>query len=224
MYSSPHGPSMVPVVERVRILAEGFAGLRDGAKYMLFGVLFEAVGIMMLAPALFGGGLTAASGSIASIILVIIGALASVFGLIKWKKSGEFFKQFDPSLRYAESGPKYMLYAIPLVIIALLMVLGGSSGESTGVMALGYILLLIAGLLALVGYILFGIFLVRVGETRMEGVTLPDFKIDGVLWIVGIILGILALVAVILVYMHSKEAEAALRTYRPPQQPEQPPL
>ncbi|MEB3780251.1 MAG: DUF973 family protein [Desulfurococcales archaeon] len=212
----------MPVVERVRILAEGFAGLRDGAKYMLFGVLFEAVGIMMLAPALFGGELTAASGSIASIILVIIGALASVFGLIKWKKSGELFKQFDPDLRYAESGPKYMLYAIPLAIIALLIMLGSLSGEAMGILVVGYLLLLIAGLLVLVGYILFGIFLVRVSEIGMEGVTLPNFKIDGVLWIVGIIFGILALVAVILIYMHSKEAEAALRTYRPPPQPEQP--
>lgn len=199
-------PGAQPPFDKVRLLVEGFEGLRSGAKYMLLGLIFWVAGLLLVILVLLSGGLGGSSGTVLGLIVIIIGAVIGLYGLVRWMNGGKRFREFDEDLRYGELGPKYMLYSIPLLVLALLLLAGGIVIESALELIMGYILLVVSGIIALIGYILFGIFLLKLDNLRIDGVRMPDFNIDAILWFIGLLFSVLSIVAVILIHMHSNAA------------------
>ncbi len=216
--------------DRLNLLIHGFNNLKDGALFMLIGELLASISLVglifpgMAASQSLGALLVGAAGLLG---LGLIGGIISLIGLLKWKDAGKYFKQFDPlRLGYGESGPKYMLYAIIIIIFGLIIALLGALGTAVtggggvlGVAFLGIGIVIIGAIVYLIGIILFGLFLLRLDEIKAMGVNIPEFKLDAILWFIGIIFSILTLIAVILIYMHSKEAIDRLRIQPTIQQP-----
>lgn len=199
-------PGGQPPFDKVRLLVEGFEGLRSGAKYMLLGFIFWVVGLILVILVILSGGLGGSSGAVLGIMVIIVGAVIGLYGLVRWLDGGRRFREFDEDLRYGELGPKYMLYSVPLLVLALLLLVGGVVIESALELIMGYIFLVASGIIALIGYILFGIFLLKLDNLRIDGVRMPDFNIDAILWFIGLLFNILSIVAVILIHMHSNAA------------------
>ncbi len=203
--------------ENIRLLTAGFEGLRSGSLYMIIATLLGFIAIMVI---YFGAGFGLSVGSIggavgsiiAGGVLVLIAAIIGVLGLVKWQHGGSYFKQFDAmKFGYAETGPKLMLWGLYIVILAAIILIIGAAAKSPGVVVGGSALLIIAAIIDLIGYILFGIFLLRIKDLNiLYGLSLPDFTIDAVLWFIGIVVGILTFIAVILIYVHSGEALTGL--------------
>jgi len=192
-------------IDRVRLLVEGFDDLRSGAKYTIFGMVLWVIGLILIAIALLGGA-DDASGIVMSILVLIVGILVGLYGTVKWMHGGKRFRGFNEDLKYGELGPKYMLYSIPILILALLLIGVGIMGESIILVIMGYILMAASGIIALIGYILFGIFLLKLDDLKVDNIRLPDFNIDAILWLIGLVLGVTSIVAIILIYMHSNTA------------------
>jgi len=205
-------------LDKLRLLATGFEELREGSLYMIIGTLLLFIGIAAIYATVgltlsAGNLVTAVTSVIAGGILALIAAILLLVGLVKWRHGGSYFRQFDPAhYSYAESGPKYMLWSVYIGILALLIVLAGAAARSGGLLGLGVLLIIIAGLVGLIGEILFGIFLLRIKDLSvMYGLNVPDFTIDAVLWFLGIIFELLTFIATILIYMHAGEAVTAIK-------------
>ena len=204
--------------DKLRLLATGFQELRDGSLYMIIGTLLLFIGIAAI---YFTVGLTIHAGSLAGAVtavvagglLSLIAAILMLLGLVKWKHGGSYFKQFDPAhYSYAESGPKYMLWSVYIGILALIIMAVGAIASSGGLVGAGVLLAIIAGLVGLIGVILFGLFLLRIKDLSvMYGLNVPDFTVDAVLWFLGILFELLTFIATILIYMHAGEAVTAIR-------------
>ena len=204
--------------DKLRLLAIGFQELRDGSLYMIVGTLLLFIGIASIYASvgftLHAGSLAGAvTAVIAGGVLALIAVIIMLLGLVKWRHGGSYFKQFDPAhYSYAESGPKYMLWSVYIAILALLVLLAGAAAHSGGLIGTGVLLIVIAGLVGLIGEILFGIFLLRIKDLSVVyGLNVPDFTIDAVLWFLGIVFELLTFIATILIYMHAGEAVTAIK-------------
>lgn len=202
-------------VMKARLLRDGFNGLKDGSLFMLLGTLLTVIGIigLMIGSSVVPStpGPSSLTGVVASalglLILVLIGAVFSLLGLFKWLEGGRYFKQFDAyRLGYGESGPKYMLYGVFIIIFGIVVTILSAVGSSVGGAFAGIGIIILGSILSLVGIIFYGIFLLRLDELRSLGLNTPEFKIDAIFWFIGIIFSIFTVIAVILIYIHAKEA------------------
>jgi hypothetical protein len=211
--------------DAVRLLINGFSQLKEGSLYMIIGTLLAALGLIAIFPTMPHGRFTVAlAGASTALILALIGEIIALLGLVRWRHGGEYFKQFDPAgMSSGASGPKYMLWGVGIIIIALLILIPAALTGSMGLILTGISVAIIGGLIYLIGYILFGIFLLKLEDIRYKGLMVPDFKIDAIIWFIGIVINLLTFVAVILIYVHAKEAEEKLTytgtPYRPPPMP-----
>lgn len=213
--------------DRINLLVYGFSELKDGALFMLIGDILASLALIgVFFPAMTGSMTGVIAGATGLLGIALIGGIISLIGLIKWKDAGKYFKQFDPMrLGYGESGPKYMLYSLLIIIFGILVAIAGAFGAvasgaaPVGGIFLGLGIIIIGGIVYLIGIILFGLFLLRLDELKAMGINIPEFKLDAILWLIGIVFSILTFIAVILIYMHSKEAVNMLRiqpTIKPP--------
>lgn len=202
--------------ERMNLLRGGFQGLKRGALYFIIvTILGMLVYAGLLAEFLLGGrGFeTGALGDIAFSSVGFAGiamGVIALMGLIEWMKAGRYFAEYDPlKLGYGYTGPRLLLYGVIMLLIAV-MASGlihyttrhtGTASGFAAAFALG--LLIIGVILALVGWVMFGVFLIQLDELRAAGLAVGGFKLAGLLWIIGLIINILNIIAVILVYIYS---------------------
>ena len=163
---------------------------------------------------------------------IVILALAGL-AFYKFYKATGYLKEYDaPRLGIGRTGILISLAGLGVAVIGLLVLVASvaSIEASTRYQTFGSLLgllfaimglLIIAAVLILIGSILFGIMVMRLGE--VEGLD-PGFKWAGILYIAGIILGlipklgivgtILELVSAILIYTYSKNSLEALKSGR----------
>lgn len=216
-------------LDKLRLLAIGFQDLREGSLYIIIGELLIIAGLASVVVSI-GFSLYASSisgtvtGAIIGLVIILIGIILQFMGLVKWQHGGSYFKQFDPlRYSYAESGPKFMIWSIYLLIIDILILILGLAIKSIGIVMMGGGLLIITLILLMIGEILFGVFLLRIKDLQIfYGIAVPDFTIDAILWFIGIILqfiphdgaligAIIMFIATILIYIHSGEAASAIK-------------
>jgi len=201
----------------VSLLAEAFEDLRKALLYYFIGILllFVALGSAVFSAG-FGFGRAAADlGSLlAGSVLGIIGLLIMLYAIIKLFATADKFARAHPNLGGLKTALKIGIAAIGVAILGMIVMFAGAAAQSGLLIAGGYGLILIAGLLGLVANVLVGLFLLKLGDLSKEGLPVPEgFKIAGILYLIGIIIGVLQLIAIILVYLYSGEAAARLREY-----------
>ncbi len=119
--------------------------------------------------------------------------------------AGAAFKEFDPRLGGLHTALRLGLAAVGLGILGFLAAVAS--------LVLGLLLIGLAAILALVAQVLVGLFLLRLGDLSKEGLPVPDgFRIAVILYLIGIVIGILQLIAIILVYVYSGDAISRLRS------------
>jgi len=180
------------------LLKSAFEDFRAGILYMFVGLLIFglAVGASLVGAILAGKGPAIGLGGG---IIGLIGLIIFLLGILKLKEAGDKFQQFDPSLGKLSLAVKIYIATIILGILTIIIFV---------VMPpLGALIGLLLGLANLVASILFGLFLMNLGDLAAKGVPVPDrFKLAGILYLVGIIISILQLIALILVYLDAGEA------------------
>ncbi len=149
----------------------------------------------------------------------LIAVILAIFSFYKFYKAASHLKEYDRSrLGIGKTGILLMIIAIILIIIAGAVAVGffaaislsTSAFVSTGSPAIGptriggmggligavslILLVIIAGILALVGSILFGIMIMRLGE--IENVE-PGFKTAGIIYIVSVVLSLIPYTAIV---------------------------
>lgn len=205
-------PTVEITPERIDLLRKGFQGLRKGALYF---IVITILGIIVYAGLLTGILLSgrafeaSALGDIVFSSLGVIGILMGIIalmGLIEWMNAGRYFREYDPfKLKYGYTGPRLVLYGVIILLIGVIA--AGLTLHMTrhmiGLAAVFALLLIIGAILAFVGMLLFGIFLIQLDELSATGLAAGGFKIAGILWIVGIFINILYIISVILVYVYS---------------------
>ncbi len=165
--------------------------------------------------------------------LAFIAVALSIVSFYKFYKAASHFKDYDPSrLGIGKTGVTLIIIAIVILIVSLLVMIGAisSMAPSSGLRMAENLLLgtftsmifvmLIAAILALVGSILFGIMIMRLGE--VEGLE-PGFRTAGIIYIVSIVISlipfiavvgfVLSLVSLILIYSYSGSSLKALGAY-----------
>ena len=201
-------PGLVPTGGQpgdVRSLIAAFENFRKGILYFFIAAIvlaFSMVGMI--------GGLATGAFSIGAgfLVIAVIGLAIGIVGLLKLKESGEQFARFDPNLSKLKTAVN--LYIASFII----MILGFLIAYASPFTGLGIVML--AGLLSLVAAIFFGLHLMSLGDLATKGLPVPEgFRLDGILYLVGIIISILQLIAIILAYIHAGEAIQRLSTYRP---------
>ena len=208
-------------VEKLRLLRSGFIELREGSLYAIIGDLLGLTGLAVIV-AYIGFPLSitinesplesAAPTLLIGAAVALVGIIISIIGLIRWKNSGKYFREFDPlSFSSADTGPALMLWGSYLVVLILIVFIAGVLVLSFGAIVASLILALAAGILVFIGAILFGVFLLKIKNLRLfYGLNVPDFTVDAVLWFLGILFEVLYIVAEIIIYIHSGEALTAI--------------
>ncbi len=177
-------------------------------------------------------GLAALLGMLSLIVVMgIVILVLAVLAFYKFYKATGYLKEYDaPRLGIGRTGILISLAGLGVIFIGLLVLVASmaSIGASTGYQALGGLLgplfammglVIIAAVLIIIGSILFGIMVMRLGE--VDGLD-PGFKWAGILYIAGVILElipnlgivgtILGLVSTILIYTYSKNSLEALKS------------
>lgn len=191
-----------PTLDRNRLLLDAFQELRAALLYYFIGLILILLSVIPLIGAghLFplgpGAGVGMAGTTIA---LILIGALILLYSFIKLYGAGGRFAAADSRLSGLRTGIQLAIVAVILLILGALASLASPTG--------GFALIVLAGLLGLVAQILVGIFFLRLGDLEKEGLPVPSgFKTVGILYLVGIVIGILQLVALILAYVYAGDA------------------
>ncbi len=152
--------------------------------------------------------------------IALIAVILAILSFYKFYKAASHFKEYDPSrLGIGKTGVLLIIIAIILIIVAG-AVLAGSFATSfssslitgpshtpmgpanIGGMGMGLIgaaislllIVIIAGILALIGSIFFGIMVMRLGE--IENVE-PGFKTAGIIYIVSVVLSLIPYIAIV---------------------------
>ena len=211
----------------VTLLVEGLSKLRTGAIIILIGIILEVAGIFMAPGLLSIFAMTGAAPSpgltlgalVTPLALLIIGVLLGIVAFILWFSATGKLKAYDPSrLGIGRTGMILQLVGVILIFLGLLAIVpvifaAGSTGSPEMLIGAIYGMLGLVGLgaiLALVGLILFGIMIMRLGE--IQGVD-PGFRTAGILYILTLIpyVGpILQLIAVIMIYVYAGRSIEAL--------------
>ncbi len=157
-------------------------------------------------------------------VLIISGAaliafILAIYSFYKFYKAAGHFKDYDRSrLGIGKTGVLLIIIAIILIIIAGAVAIGffamasvsigtlvssgpkpmigpmGGFGGLIGAAISLLALVIIAGILALIGSIFFGIMIMRLGE--IENVE-PGFKTAGIIYIVSVILSLIPYIAIV---------------------------
>jgi hypothetical protein len=199
----------------VSSLISGLRKLRTGALLQITAVilsiiaviyLFTIMGLSMLTMEprmMFGAMLSSLLGI--GVLGVIIGILL-LLGFIYWFTATGDLENYNSRLGIGKTGVIIVIVGIILAILGALLLVGL---PGMGFMALGGFMFFIGigGLLVLIGWILFSIMLIRLGD--LEEVS-DSIHTAGILYLIGIILSlipylnivgnILVLIAVIMVY------------------------
>ncbi|MDK2384794.1 MAG: DUF973 family protein [Candidatus Korarchaeota archaeon] len=227
-------------------LVDGLSNLKTGALFSLiayalsFVVMLIAMSMMpgLMTPGMAGPrvfpvrSMTALLGVLTLIVVAGIAVLVlAILAFYKFYKAAGHLKEYDPSkLGIGRTGILISLAGLGVIIIGVLILIASlaGAGASVGPQALGGVLraifalvglIIIAAVLVIIGSILFGIMIMRLAE--VEGLD-PGFKLAGILYIAGVILGlipnlgvvgtILGVVATILIYTYSKNGLEALKS------------
>jgi len=224
-------------------LVEGLKDLRTGALLEILSVVMLIVAFIPLftmfpTPDVMGRETMPPLGlmitqALLILALVFIAVALSIVSFYKFYKAASHFKDYDPSrLGIGKTGVTLTIIAIVILIVSLLVMMGAisSMAPSSGLRMAENLLLgtftsmifvmLIAAILALVGSILFGIMIMRLGE--VEGLE-PGFRTAGIIYIVSIVISlipfiavvgfVLSLVSLILIYSYSGSSLKALGAY-----------
>ncbi len=185
-----------------RMLLEAFSEFRMAMLIYFIGLIIILIAFGVLIGALAGAGasLTAALGlSAVSLALLVVGGIVLLASFIKLYSSGGKFEAADPRLSGLKKGMQLAIIAV------ILLILGGVVGYASPFAGFG--LIAIAGILGLIAQILVGLFFMRLADLEHEGIPVPSgFRTVGILYLIGIVIGILQLIALILAYMYSGDA------------------
>ena len=191
-----------PTLDRNRLLLDAFQELRAALLYYFIGLILV---LLSLAPLVWAGLLPmigpGASVGLAgiTIVLIILGALILLYSFVRLYGAGGRFATADSRLSGLRTGIQLAIVGVILLILGALASLASPTG--------GFALIILAGLLGLVGQVLIGIFFLRLGDLEKEGLPVPSgFKTVGILYLIGIVIGILQLVALILAYIYAGDA------------------
>jgi len=180
------------------LLKSAFEDFRSGLLYMFVGGLIFFLGVGSSLVGALAGGKGLAIG-IGAGIVGLIGLIIFLLGILKLKEAGDKFQQFDPSLGKLSLAVKIYIATIIIGILTIILFIAAP--------AVGALIALLLGLANLVASILFGLFLMNLGDLAARGVPIPDrFRLDGILYLIGIIIGLLQLIALILAYLDAGEA------------------
>ena len=207
--------------EKLQLLKIGFLELREGSLYAVIGDLLGLIGLVgIIAFLRFPLDLNqaeasfevAASALLILVAIALVGIVILLVGLIRWKNSGRYLREFDPiNFSSAETGPALMLWGALLIAFALVVFIAGVLVLSWDIVITSFIIGIVASILVLVGAMLFGVFLLKIKDLQLfYGLNVPDFTIDAVLWFLGLVFQVPSLIAEILIYIHAGEALTAV--------------
>ncbi len=218
-------------------LVRGLSDLKTGALFSLivyaFFFLLMLIALAMMphimipgmGPGFPSAGLAAFLGVLSLIaVMGIVIIILAVLAFYKFYKATGHLKEYDaPRLGIGRTGILISLAGLVVITVVMLILIpsmaisGRLGGLSTMFAFLG--LMIIAAVLIIVGSILFGVMVMRLGE--VDGLD-PGFRWAGILYIAGVILGlipnlamvgtILGLVSAILIYTYSKNSLEALKS------------
>lgn len=182
---------------------EGLSKLRTGALMLIIAVLIAVAGTLMAIPAMFGAlaggpaGLVAGLASVLAVVLVgIIIMLVALFAFVVPGASrlAHWNTEFSSPSKLIRVG---LVGGLIVMIIALLILIAGALTLNPGAVLGGLALMVIAGIMSFIGYI--GIILLSFRLNKVFGETI--FMVAGILFIVGIFVGILMFIAWILMFV-----------------------
>ncbi len=185
-----------------RMLIDAFIDFRIATLIYIVGLILilVAVGLVIAAIPSAEASITAAlSLSAIGLALFVVAGLVLLASFIKLYSAGGKFEAADPRLSGLKKGVQLGVVAIILLIIGVLV------GRFSPIA--GFVIIALAGILSLVAQILIGLFFLRLGELEHEGLPIPSgFRTVGILYLIGIIIGILQPIALILAHMYAGEA------------------
>jgi len=199
----------------VRVLAEAFKAFRSGLILLLIGYLLFGISSVTLVFGLIGAFAGAMSGDVGaalaglggSLLFMVISAVVLLIGFVRLLRAGDLFKSYDPGLGKLSTALKLFIAGLVIIIISLVLL---AVYTPLGLL-LSAIAIPIAGILYLIGIILFGLFLMDLGKLKQKGLPVPDtFNIAGILYLIGIFISILQLVAIILAILAAGSAARSL--------------
>ena len=191
-----------------RVLLEAFVDLRIAVLVYLIGVILVLIALGAAVSAVISAdtSIIAALGlSAAGLALLVLGGLLLLASFLKLYGSAEKFEAADPRL----SGLKKR---IQLAILAVALVILGGIVDYVSP-TIGSAIITLAGILSVIAQILIGLFFMELGNLEREGIPVPSgFRTVGILYLVGIVIGVLQPIALILAYLYSGEAIRRLST------------
>ncbi len=205
-----------PPPGRVDALIRGLERLKTGAILGLIAFLLVLAGSLSVAGSLLSGhhgrlGAAHLVGLSAGTVLLILGLILALASTVYWLLAAGSLAEYDRQrLGVGSTGVKLMLSSLVLALLGILAAVGGSPGAALGLVA-------VAVILALAGFVLYGVMLMRLSE--VPGVE-RGFHAAGILFILSIIPyigGLLGLISTILIYVYAKSSIENLT--RAPRQP-----
>lgn len=205
-------------------LIEGLKDLKTGAMVSLISIVLVLVSLVLI----FGSvgminpenpqAFLVAMGALGSFaILILIAVILGIIGFVMYFMATGHLKRYDPKLGIGWWGMVLQLVGLILMFVPILLLVGvvvsnpHANGAIAGAVLASLGLLIIGGLMIIVGAILFGIMLMRLGEDpNVES----GFKTAGIIYLVGIVLSfiagaigeILGIVTTILIYINAKNS------------------
>ncbi|MEM0372138.1 MAG: DUF973 family protein [Ignisphaera sp.] len=190
--------------ESKSIAIEGLRKLRTGAiifivaTLLMVGALITAIPTILAAG--FGGGAIGAFMGLATILgVAIVGFILNLVGLFGFvipgtSKLAEWDEKFSTSSKLLKIG--YGGGAV-LMLIAIIIILVAAFTYSLGAFFGGLALVVIGGIMLLVGYIGLIILSFKLNDTF----SVTSIMVAGILFIIGIFVGVLQFIAWILMYV-----------------------
>ncbi len=208
-------------------LVEGLKKLKTGAMVNLISVVLILISVVLIFssvdmanPENLQAFLIAVSAMGSFIALMVVAVILGIVGFVMYFIATGHLKRYDSKLGIGRWGMLLQVIGLILIFIPLLLLIAIASSRPDatvgGAIFASFGLLFVGGLLIIVGAILFGIMLMRLGEDpNVES----GFKTAGVIYLIRIILSfiaraieeILGIVTTILIYVNAKNSLKKLR-------------
>ncbi len=200
-------------------LVAGLKNLKTGAMVSLISIILALVSVVlvissvgMVNPGNPKAFLLAMSAMGSFVVILIAAVVLGIVGFVLYFMATGHLSRYDPRLGIGRWGMTLQIVGLILVFVPVILIVGAIASHAILSAILASIgLMVLGGLLIIVGAILFGIMLIRLGEDPNVD---SGFKMAGIIYLVGIILSfvagaigeILGIVTTILIYISAKNS------------------
>jgi len=202
-------------------LIKGLRGLKNGALVNLISIALVLVAVLSVMGTVSGlrdpKMAMLALMALGSFLVLLLAAIAlGIVGFILYFEATGHLKRYNPSLGIGRTGMSLQVLGIVLLFLSVFIIAGVALAHKPYAAVLAFpILALLSAVLLIVGAVLFGIMLMRLGD--VPGVS-SGFRTAGIIYLVGLVLSflfepvgsILGIVATVLIYKSAKDSLSSI--------------